>query len=142
MVSLHYINAMNTVSENYKTYKDAEFEYERAYAVWEYANTPYLKDTFVHDSELGDGKLPGTDEVEDYSDIQVPDARENYEYILQKYNEAHQRYSDAMDAMENQETIEMLRLDDEYESLRKAFEDTTIAYINNPIEENLTSRTI
>ncbi|HPB81621.1 MAG TPA: hypothetical protein PK200_06240, partial [Spirochaetota bacterium] len=100
-----------------------EFAYERAYAVWEYANTPYLMDTAEHETGLGTGTLPGTegDTVTDLSKIPVPDARENYLRILGQCETAQAAFLYASEKKENQETVESLMEDTVYAELKEAF---------------------
>jgi len=135
-----YVNQMNTISELYQRYQDSEFDYERACAVWEYASTSYLKDTFAHDSDLGTGQVPGSDETVDYDTIQVPDARENYQRMLSNYEDVRILFLDAENFYQNQETVELLSMDNTYSTLRDDFENATIAYMNNPTEETLNAR--
>lgn len=139
-LNIDYTDRINRVSEYYRDYREAEYAYEHAYAVWEYANTPYLKDTVFHDGSIGSGPVPGSDATGDYGDMQAPDARENYEYILSVYDTVHEAFLASASALEDQETVEMLALDTEYMGLRDALEFSTMAYMNSPTEENLESR--
>ena len=54
-----YVEKMNKVSTTYSSYKDLEFVYEKAYGVWEYANTPYLKENRSDAGDIATGRIPG-----------------------------------------------------------------------------------
>ncbi|HNV49162.1 MAG TPA: hypothetical protein PKJ16_19145, partial [Spirochaetota bacterium] len=115
-----YTAQMNTIADLYKTYQEREFEYEKAYAVWEYANTPYLKGSQNYDAGLTTGSVPGSG-TGDFAGMTSPDARENYEHHLTQYNTAHDVWAQAKDRMDNQETVEMLyAMDGTYAGLRDA----------------------
>jgi hypothetical protein len=125
-----YSDAMNRAAAKYREYKTAEYEYERALAVWEYAETPYLNDSATHESALGGGRLAdGTDA--NYNDIAPPDARENYDYILSLYEAANERFQAASETLRSQETVEDLAIDGRYNLLRENLRKASVALINS-----------
>ncbi|HPS86392.1 MAG TPA: hypothetical protein PLY36_06585 [Spirochaetota bacterium] len=123
-----YIDKMNEVSAAYSSYKTFEFNYEKAYSVWEYANTPYLKENKTDEGNITDGQTPAGGSA-DYGDIPVPDAKDNYAGILAKYNEINAEYIIKAKAVENQDTIEKLNADAEYKKLKENFERKSESYI-------------
>ncbi len=122
-LTAEYVNSMGNAETAYNAFKDAEFQYERAYAVYEYANTPYLKEESSQDSGVGSGYVPGTDGggVIDISGLNVPDARDNYEYIRGIYEEKATALTEAETGLRDQETLATLRADGEYSALREDF---------------------
>ena len=103
-----YTDAMEHISETYSLYKTAEVEFERTSSIYEYANTPYLKESSNLDSGLGSATTVDGSGNTDYSELPVPDARENYERILARYNEAEAVYRARQSAVDNQESVEAL----------------------------------
>ncbi len=124
-----YSEMMNHAAAKYRDYKTAEFEYERAVAVWEYANTPYLGDSATRESSLGGGMLANGSEV-NYSDITPPDVRENYDYFLSLYEAADERFQSAGEALQSQETVEDLAIDGRYNLLRENLRKANTALID------------
>ncbi len=123
-----YINKMNEVSTAYSSYKGLEFNYERAYSVWEYANTPYLKEDKTDAGDIVSGETPAG-EAADYGTIPVPDARDNYARILAKFNEVNTQYIAKAAAVTNQDTVEKLNSDPEYIKMKADFERKSQSYI-------------
>jgi hypothetical protein len=124
----NYVSKMNQVSSTYESYKGFEFDYEKAYSVWEYANTPYLSGNQTDEGAIGSGQTPDGGSA-DYSGIAVPDARDNYARILAKFNEADAAYNLKALAVTNQDTIEKLNADAEYAKLKADFERKSQSYI-------------
>ncbi len=127
-----YIDHMSSLSVLYKTYKDYEFEYEKAYAVWEYGNTPYLKGDAVNDSGVSTGELPGNGGINvDLNEIPVPDANDNYNRVKAKYDEAMKIFTDAETKKNNQETVADLNSDSEYKGLKDSLVESSESYIRS-----------
>lgn len=126
----NYVTQMNAVADAYGDFNQREFEYERAYAVWEYANSPYLKQEEVQDQGVTEGTLPGTEgsTVVDMSGIPSPDARNEYARIEAIYNERAAVLNERQTAREGQETLQTLRGDEEYMELRDDLERKTMSY--------------
>ncbi len=119
-----YIDKMRETSANHRAFTEAEYDYETAYAVWEYAFTPYLADTTEKEAKAGYGEVEGIDGVlhEDLSTLPVPDAKENYARILGLFTTANEKYLQAKTKMDAQETVESLNADGEYSRLKGRFE--------------------
>lgn len=105
-----YSSAMEDISEAYTMYKAAEVEYEKAYSIYEYANTSYLKESSTLDSGLDSAATADGASNTDYSAIPVPDARENYERVLARYNEAEAACRAGQRAVDNQESVAGLNI--------------------------------
>jgi hypothetical protein len=124
-----YNEMMSQAAVKYRDYKTAEFEYERALAVWEYANTPYLGDSATHESALDGVRLADGTEV-NYSESAPPDARENYDYILSLYEAASGRFQSAGEALRTQETVADLASDGRYNLLREKMRTASTALVD------------
>lgn len=126
-----YIDKMNEASQLYVEFKNLEFEYEKAYSVWEYGNTPYLKGQGTDDSGFDYGTMPGTEgsSTENFAGLDVPDARDNYERIEAKYNDVLAEFTEKKRAKENQQTLEDLQGDEEYRKLKEDFLRKSEEYI-------------
>ncbi|MFA5519872.1 MAG: hypothetical protein WDA74_11515, partial [Spirochaetota bacterium] len=126
-----YIGKMNEASQLYVEFKNLEFEYEKAYSVWEYGNTPYLKAQGTDDSGFDYGTMPGTEgsSTENFAGLDVPDARDNYERIAAKYNDVLAEFTEKKRAKENQQTLEDLQEDEEYRKLKEDFLRKSEEYI-------------
>lgn len=112
-----YLAAMNDISAVYNEYRDREYEYERAEAVWEYAHTPYLKSDASQDSGLtGNGIVP-------------PDAEQSCRAIEEQYNQAQKAFLEAESKLRSQETLESLLSDTEYAKLRSDFIRKSGSYV-------------
>jgi hypothetical protein len=120
---------MNLISRTYADYKELESAYEKAYAVWEYANTPYLKEMEKNDGGIISGELPGEENIGDYTKIDIPDARENYLRIEKKFNESDSEYNKKAEAVAKQETVGKLNEDTEYTKLKEDFKRKSETYI-------------
>ncbi|HOP64831.1 MAG TPA: hypothetical protein PK906_15750, partial [Spirochaetota bacterium] len=125
-----YIEQMNRVSSLYSVYQGAEFDYDRAYQVWEYANTPYLKNESISDSGLSGGESV-TGGTEDYGDIPVPDAMDVYNRIEARFNEADAEFKRLEEAKNNQETVEKLNQDGEYLRLKNELVNISGTYVRS-----------
>ncbi|PKL18190.1 MAG: hypothetical protein CVV49_07280, partial [Spirochaetae bacterium HGW-Spirochaetae-5] len=123
-----YVEKMNLVSETYSDYKRFEFEYEKAYSIWEYAKTPYIHDDKTDTGDIGSGQTPSGGSTY-YGNIPVPDARDNYQRILAKYNQVMDVYNKKAEAVVNQDTIEKLNEDEEYAKLKADFIRKSESYI-------------
>jgi hypothetical protein len=115
-----YITRMNAVSTSYSAFQGAELSYERAYAVWEYANTPYLNDTAAREGGAGEGTLPGG-ETADLAAAPVPDAKERYARVKASFDAAEENMASKKTAMDAQETVAQLNADAEYGATRVEF---------------------
>ncbi|HPS59225.1 MAG TPA: hypothetical protein PK514_14055 [Spirochaetota bacterium] len=128
-----YTDAMEDISETYSLYKAAEVEFERTSSIYEYANTPYLKESSTLDSGLGSATTVDGSGSTDYSELPVPDARENYERILTRYNEAAAVYRARQSAVDNQESVVTLNTntdaDGEYADYKADFVRKSESYI-------------
>ncbi|HPB83684.1 MAG TPA: hypothetical protein PK200_16700, partial [Spirochaetota bacterium] len=102
-----YTAHMNDVSEKYSAYHTAEQQYEMAYAVWEYANTPYLMESSEFETGIGTGQLVDGTGI-DFNDLDAPDALERYQRCLEEYTATEQTLQAAKTAMDSQETAEDL----------------------------------
>ena len=116
-----YITQMNNVSTSYSAFRGAELAYERAYAVWEYANTPYLSDTAAREGGAGEGTLPGG-ETADLTAAPVPDAKERYARVKASFDAAETNMASKKTAMDAQETVAQLSADAEYDAARDEFQ--------------------
>lgn len=121
-----YITAMDNISATYTDFKVKESEYEEAYAIWEYANTPYLKDTLEHDTEITEGETT-TGENVSMEDYKIPDAnerlitaKENYKTALETFNEA--------ETVKNGDSSKLLN-DTVYKSLSQQYINKTDSYV-------------
>ncbi|MBN2041039.1 MAG: hypothetical protein JW864_13435, partial [Spirochaetes bacterium] len=127
-----YIAQMNTIARNYATFKQAEHDYEKAYAVWEYANTPYLKEAYQYAGESGDGELAGMDGnsiIANLDELDAPDAKENYGNILARYEAERSVFETLEAAWQNQETVEDLRSNAGYMEFRDALLQKSQSFI-------------
>ena len=126
-----YITKMNEASSLYGEFKNLEFEYEKAYSVWEYGNTPYLKGEGSQDSGFNHGTMPGTDgnTTTEFAHLNVPDARDNYKRIEKKYNEVLTEFNEKKTAKDKQQTIADLQKDQEYQKLKDDFIRKSEEYI-------------
>ncbi|MGV7931149.1 MAG: hypothetical protein AB2L13_19980 [Spirochaetota bacterium] len=122
-----YIAAMNATAERYAVYRERELAWEKAYAVWEYANTPYLKESSPRDAGLGSGNAPGGG-VNEYDEIDAPDALDVYNRVSARYEEANAAFEAARAKKETQETLAKLRADETYAALRADLERKTASY--------------
>lgn len=104
-----YLAAMNGISSSYASYKEREYQYELANAIWEYAHTPYLKIDASQDSGLAEDT------------IVPPDAEQNLRTIEERYTLAQARYLEAESRLQSQETIESLLSDPGYAKRRADF---------------------
>nr|MBP7584014.1 hypothetical protein [Spirochaetota bacterium] len=118
--NMKYIDGMNAVSSSYTAYKGAELAYERAYAVWEYAHTPYLSDTAAKEGGAGEGTLPGG-ETADLTTAPAPDAKERYARVKASFDAAEAKLATAKTALDSQETVEDLAGDAAYQAAREEF---------------------
>jgi hypothetical protein len=119
-----YNDRINDNAAKYSTFQDAEFTYERAYAVWEYANTPYLSDTKAKESSLGSGMLAdGT--LADFDAFTAPDALENYQTILEMYEYKKGDFDIFTAAKAGQEKIEDLANDSAYIGYKNGLRSAT-----------------
>ncbi|NLV67878.1 MAG: hypothetical protein GXY14_09410, partial [Spirochaetes bacterium] len=128
-----YTGAMESISETYSLYKDAEFEFERRSGIYEYASTPYLKESSSLDSGLGSATtVDGTGNT-NYAELPVPDARENYERILARYKEAETLYMARKKAVDEQESVALLNINTsaakEYTDYKSDFVRKSESYI-------------
>ena len=112
-LSNEHVVIMDNITTSYSEYLDTEFEYEKAYAVWEYADTAY---------------------------IDVVYAIENYYTITEQYEESLYIHELAKEGAEKQQTVEKLNEVEEYSNIRKAFVDASDLFINNPVKENFENR--
>ncbi|MCX7680310.1 MAG: hypothetical protein N2316_13995, partial [Spirochaetes bacterium] len=122
-----YLGAMNETAKRYKEFKEKEHEYEKAYAVWEYAHTPYLLDTIAKDAQSGKGELP-TGEKQVLSKLAPADAHERYARVKAEYEKADANYRSRKEAMEKQKRVEDLLQDERYKALRDEFEREAKSY--------------
>ncbi|TAL34406.1 MAG: hypothetical protein EPN93_11830, partial [Spirochaetes bacterium] len=104
-----YTQYMDDAADAYETYRTAELNYERAYAVWEYARTPYLMDSTLNAGGTGFQELTG---------IPVPDALENYNYIKGLYDEHDTSFQEALTALNDQKGVEDLLGNTGYKTAR------------------------
>ena len=126
-VNSEYIAAMNATAARYAVYRERELSWEKAYSVWEYANTPYLKDASPRDSGLGSGGAPDGG-VSEYDSLEAPDAQDVYKRVNARYEEALAAFEAARAKMETQETLARLRADREYAALRTDLERKTASF--------------
>jgi hypothetical protein len=93
--------------------------------VWEYANTPYLKESSPRDAGLG-SETPGGG-VNEYDDLDAPDALDVYKRVSARYEEAS-RPSRRRGRKRNAGDARELRADEEYAALRSDLERKTASY--------------
>ncbi len=122
-----YIAAMNATTVRYADYRERELVHEKAYAVWEYAHTPYLKESSPRDAGLGNGNAPGGG-VSEYDELDTPDALDNYLRVSERYAEANTAYEAARVKKDSQETIAQLRAGAAYAALRADLKRKTESY--------------
>ncbi|HON80547.1 MAG TPA: hypothetical protein PK544_18795, partial [Spirochaetota bacterium] len=139
-----YTAHMNDVSEKYSAYHTAEQQYETAYAVWEYANTPYLMESSEFETGIGTGQLVDGTGI-DFNDLDAPDALERYQQCLEEFSVTEQTLQDAKTAMDSQETTEDLGDDSAYTAFKDAVNAATGAiseYLQEDTVDDLTLQTL
>ncbi|HRX48841.1 MAG TPA: hypothetical protein P5120_15075, partial [Spirochaetota bacterium] len=125
-----YIDQMNLVSSLYSSYQGAEFDYEKAYQVWEYANTPYIKGEAINDGGLSGGESV-TGGTESYTEIPFPDAIDVYKRIEARYLEADAEFKKREEEKNTQETTDNLNRDAEYADLKNELVKMSETYIRS-----------
>ncbi|HSV97218.1 MAG TPA: hypothetical protein VLM75_09810, partial [Spirochaetota bacterium] len=138
-----YIRAMNATAARYALYRERELAFEKAYAVWEYANTPYLKESSPRDPGLGSGNTPGGG-VNEYAELPAPDALDVYNRVNAQYEEARAAYEAVRAKKESQETLAQLRANAAYSALcadlaRKTESYARTAQVYALVEEKLSA---
>ncbi len=130
-----YTGKMQEVSTTYSSYQTLEFSYEKAYAVWEYANTPYLKENITDSPDLENSASAG-------DSLPAPDARDYYEKVKKQYDKAVTAYDTAAAAKASQYNTVELNSDPVYKELkadfiRKSKSFIRIAQVNTEVKEDL-----
>ncbi len=124
-----YSDRINDNAARYHAFQEAEFAYERAYAVWEYANTPYLNDTSAGTLSIGSGVLAdGT--LADFDSFSAPDALDNYQAVLAMYESKKSDFDACSSILAGQEKVEDLANDSAYGEYKTGLRDATMQLID------------
>jgi hypothetical protein len=136
-----YGDRMYASSQAYNAYRNAEKRYESAWAVWEYASTPYLVQDSVQGSQPENGTLPEGEYV-DLSGIDRPDAYDRAKQCANAYGAAYVSSRIKEKAYQNRETEEKLRADAAYKAERERVTRQAESYIRISRASNILDDTI
>jgi len=119
-IETQYITSLGTAAAKLSELKTAENNYEKAYAVWEYAYTPYLNKEAAGSDNSGIIYDAEGNKV-DIAELDVPDAKEERERIEKIWTAKDKAYTDAV--AKKAADVNAINADAEYQKVKNEYID-------------------